>query len=82
MSKRIGLVLGLFLFFYCLLSPQPANMSKEAWITAGVGLLMVVWWVTEVVPIPITSLLPIILFPLIGISNTKPFEFFPLQMLE
>ena len=71
MSKRIGLVLGLFLFFYCLLSPQPTNMSKEAWITAGVGLLMVVWWVTEVVPIPITSLLPVILFPLIGISTVR-----------
>ncbi len=71
MSKKIGLVLGLFLFLYCLLSPQPANMSEEAWITAGVGLLMVVWWVTEVVPIPVTSLIPIILFPLIGISTVR-----------
>lgn len=71
MSRKIGLVLGLFLFFYSLFSTPPANMSEQAWITAGVGMLMAVWWVTQVLPLPVTSLLPIILFPLIGISSVR-----------
>jgi len=71
MSRKIGLVLGLFLFLYSLFSTQPANMSEQAWVTAGVGMLMVVWWATQVIPVPVTSLLPIILFPLLGVSSVR-----------
>lgn len=35
----------------------------------GVASWMVTWWITEAVPIPVTSLLPIILFPLLGIFD-------------
>lgn len=38
--------------------------------TAGVALLMAFWWVTEAVPIAITSLLPIVLFPLFGVMDS------------
>jgi sodium-dependent dicarboxylate transporter 2/3/5 len=46
-------------------------MSEQAWATAGVGMLMVAWWATQVLPVPVTSLLPIVLFPLIGISSVR-----------
>ena len=69
MSKKIGLALGLLALIYTMVSIPPANMSEQAWATAGVGMLMVAWWVTQVLPIPVTSLLPIVLFPLIGISS-------------
>lgn len=36
-------------------------------ITGGVTLLCAVWWIAEPVPIPVTSLLPIALFPLLGV---------------
>ncbi|MFT7623110.1 MAG: sodium-dependent dicarboxylate transporter 2/3/5 [Myxococcota bacterium] len=38
---------------------------------AGVAFLMAAWWVTEAVPIPATSLLPLVLFPLLGIAPVK-----------
>lgn len=42
--------------------PQPALM-------AGLVAWMALWWITEAVPIPVTSLLPLVLFPLLGIAD-------------
>ncbi|MCF6222539.1 MAG: SLC13 family permease [Flavobacteriaceae bacterium] len=39
--------------------------------TLAVAILMALWWVTEIVPLAITSLLPVILFPILGIMNGK-----------
>jgi sodium-dependent dicarboxylate transporter 2/3/5 len=46
-----------------------AGMSETAWRTAALGLLMVIWWVTEAVPIAATALLPMTLLPLLGVMN-------------
>ncbi|MGH7637857.1 MAG: anion transporter, partial [Gemmatimonadaceae bacterium] len=40
------------------------GMSETAWRTAALGFLMVIWWVTEAVPIAATALLPLALLPL------------------
>lgn len=42
--------------------PQPAAM-------AGLVAWMALWWISEAVPIPITSILPLVLFPLLGIDS-------------
>jgi len=39
--------------------------------TLAVALWMAMWWVAEIVPLAITSLLPVALFPLLGIMNGK-----------
>ena len=39
--------------------------------TLAIALLMAIWWVTEIVPLAITSLLPIVLFPAFGIMNGR-----------
>ncbi len=39
--------------------------------TLAVAVLMAMWWVTEVIPLAITSLLPIVLFPALGIMDGK-----------
>ena len=49
----------------------PSGMPEVAWKTAGLALWLGVWWVSEVVPIPVTSLVPIIAVPLAGINDIK-----------
>ena len=39
--------------------------------TAGVAILMAIWWMTEVLPLGVTALIPVALFPLLGIMNGK-----------
>jgi len=46
-------------------------MSQDAQRTAAVALLMAVWWLTEAVSISATALLPIMLFPLLGVKNVR-----------
>jgi hypothetical protein len=66
---KVGLVLGGFLFLLMTMLPVPAGLAPAAWRTAAVGVLMAVWWVTEAIPIPATALLPLVLFPLLGVAD-------------
>ena len=40
-------------------------------MTASMGILMAIWWATEAVPIAVTALLPIVVFPLLGIATIQ-----------
>jgi len=72
MTKRgIGLVLGLLLFAVLLARPAPPGMTPEAARAAAVALLMATWWITEAIPIAATALLPIALYPLLGVMGGK-----------
>ncbi len=71
MRQKVGLVLGPALFFIMLFMPTPAAMEPTAQKMAAVACLMATWWMTEAIPIPATSLIPIALFPLMGIMHTK-----------
>lgn len=70
LPKRIGFMLGLCFLLTTIIWPAPTDMSTSAWHTAGIAMLLATWWATEVLPIPITSLLPILLFPAFGIMTT------------
>ncbi|VEE15311.1 SLC13 family permease [Ectopseudomonas mendocina] len=65
----IGLILGPLLLLVCLLTEPPAGLSSAAWATIGLTLLMATWWSTEAIPIPATSLLPILLIPALDIDS-------------
>ena len=71
MRQKIGLVLGPVLFMVMLFMPTPSGMEPLAQKMAAVACLMATWWMTEAIPIPATSLIPIALFPLMGIMHTK-----------
>jgi sodium-dependent dicarboxylate transporter 2/3/5 len=71
-TRRLVGLLGAPLLFALLLGiGPPAGMTPEAWSTAAVGLLMAVWWVTEAIPIAATAMLPLVLFPLLGVSGIR-----------
>ncbi len=65
----VGLFLGPLLFFLVLLLPLPEGMTPEGLRVAAVTVLMAVWWVTEAIPVPATALLPVVLFPLLGVLS-------------
>lgn len=68
-SPRIPVTLlaGPLLAAVLLVLPAPAGLNAEGWRTAAVALWMAVWWITEALPIPVTALLPLVLFPVLGI---------------
>jgi solute carrier family 13 (sodium-dependent dicarboxylate transporter), member 2/3/5 len=68
LRRRLGLAAGAALAGGMLLAPAPAGLSDAGWRTAAVGVLLALWWMTEALPIPVVSLLPILLFPLLGVA--------------
>ena len=70
-GKRIGFFLGPIVFILMLILPAPEGMNLEAWRVAAVTALMAIWWITEAIPIPATSLMPIALFPLLGVMKSS-----------
>ena len=62
----IGVLLALITY-----SIVPNHEFNKAPIMAAIVVIMAVFWIFEVVPIPITSLLPLVLFPIFGILDTK-----------
>jgi len=69
-GKKIGFVLGIFLFVLFIALPVPQGMNVEAWRLAAVTILMAVFWVTEALPVPATALLPIVFYPIFGIMRS------------
>ena len=70
-SRLIGLFVGLAVFGLMLLLPPPENLEAQAWRVAAVGVLMAIFWVSEALPLPATALLPLPLFPLLGVMPMK-----------
>jgi sodium-dependent dicarboxylate transporter 2/3/5 len=54
-----------------LLFDPPTGLSEAGWRTAGAATLMAVWWITEAIPIPVTALIPLVLFPILGLGPIK-----------
>lgn len=72
MSRRFNIILGpsLFFIFYFLIHPFDGMNSQSHAIFCSV-LWIATWWITEAIPIPVTSLLPLVLFPLTGGLDLK-----------
>ncbi|GAA0034972.1 SLC13 family permease [Brevibacterium metallidurans] len=60
-----GFFLGL-IFATLVYAIMPDGVSHNAKLTAAVAVLMAAWWMTEALPIPATSLVPLVAFPVFG----------------
>lgn len=65
----LGLLLGPAIFALVTLAFDLDPGNPAATRTLGIALWMAIWWVTEAVPIPVTALLPVLLFPVTGVMD-------------
>lgn len=70
-KEQIGRLLGPILFLIFGFGIRADDMTASAAHALGAILWIAVWWVTEAVPIPITSLLPLVLFPLLQLVTIE-----------
>ena len=68
--KLVGLLSGIVAFVIITFFDLTPGQRQTTYMLA-VAVLMAIWWMTEAVPIAITALLPVVLFPLFGIMNGK-----------
>lgn len=68
-GKWIALVAGPLAFALLQLLQPPEGMNHSAYQIICVTAWMAVWWTAEAVPIAVTALLPIALFPLTGVLD-------------
>ncbi|HET9332253.1 MAG TPA: DASS family sodium-coupled anion symporter [Gemmatimonadota bacterium] len=71
MRGQVGLVAAPLAFLLVLALPRPAELDLAAWRTAACAVAMAILWITEAIPIPATGLLPLALFPLLGIGSIE-----------
>lgn len=65
--SNLGFSIGVIAFVLMLsfFDPQPDKPSIK--FTAAVAVLMAIWWMTEALPLAVTALVPLVLFPLTGV---------------
>jgi len=69
--QKIGLLLGSIIFIVMISIPPPESMNPLGMKAAAVSMLMAIFWVTEAISIFATSCIPIFLFPLLGVLDSK-----------
>lgn len=69
--RKLGLLFGSLVFLAMLVMPTPQGLSEIGQKILASTVLMVIFWLTEAIPIAMTALLPILIFPLIGVTGAK-----------
>ena len=69
--SQVGLIVGFIVFLIVIIFGDLAPGKPEITFTFAIAILMAIWWITEAVPLAITSLLPVVLFPLLGVLDGK-----------
>jgi len=75
--QKLFLLLGLIALFTSLIMVKLQSMDTVMSMSV-VAIIIAVWWIFEVLPLAITALMPLVTYPLLGISSTK--EIAPIYM--
>lgn len=62
----LGLALAFLLYFI-----NPFDLEEKAAIVLSLATLMIAWWITEALPMPVVALTPLVLFPLFNVGSIK-----------
>ncbi len=68
--KQFAQLAGPALFVLVLLL-GPEELTPGGRRTLAVSAWMITWWITECVPILATSILPLALFPILGVASSR-----------
>ena len=67
--RPLAIVVGPLVVVAMALTPVPEGLSPQAMAVAAVAILMAIWWMTEAVPLAVTALIPLVLFPPLGMAS-------------
>lgn len=67
--RQIGLIAGLLSFVVAIQLPPPTDLTQQGWLVLAIAVWMAIWWMTEAVPIAVTALVPLVLFPLLDLGT-------------
>jgi solute carrier family 13 (sodium-dependent dicarboxylate transporter), member 2/3/5 len=70
-ARQIGLAVGIAALAAGILLPPPGSMPEQAWLVAGLVVLMAAWWMTEAIPLTATALVPFIVLPFGGVMSAN-----------
>ena len=70
-ARSIGFLIGVAALLASIFLPAPEGMSREAFVTAGLVVLMAAWWMTEALPLTATALMPFLVLPFAGVMSAK-----------
>ena len=70
-KKHIASLIAGIALFAVVMAVKPFGLDMQAVKVLAVATLMITWWVTQALPMPVVALLPIILFPILGIANME-----------
>lgn len=70
-KQAFVILTGLAVFCGILLMPVPEGLTEKGQHMLAVTILMAIWWIGEGTSLSVTALLPLVLFPLLGILPSK-----------
>lgn len=69
--QRIGFALGPIAALIILFLSPPDGLNVEGWRVVALLAWMAIWWASEAIPVPATSILPIVVIPLLGVGTVR-----------